>query len=227
MESPRARLILPVLVTLVFGVWLAIRHHAAPAAPRPAHTESTSDDPSAPIAIADTASAPAALSAPSPSADAPLPLDKAKRDQMRALIWKTFGQPAPASTPTAAKTYKLPDTVPPPAGVEEKLEPKYIQSHVRNEFFPVARDCYGDALKKTPDLAGEVDLYFTIVGNKNIGGIVESVDVLNKSTLRDPEMIECMRESFLSVTFPPPESGGFVTVEYPIIFTPGDGGDED
>ena len=48
------------------------------------------------------------------------------------------------------------------------------------------------------------------------------MDVLDKSTLRDPEFIDCMRQSFLSVTFPPPEGGGMVTVEYPIVFSPGD-----
>jgi hypothetical protein len=35
-------------------------------------------------------------------------------------------------------------------------------------------------------------------------------------------MIECMRESFLSVTFPPPRGGGFVTVKYPVVFSPDD-----
>ena len=68
----------------------------------------------------------------------------------------------------------------------------------------------------------EFVLAFDIVGNQNIGGIVEQVDVLDKSTLRDPEFIDCMRQSFLSVTFPPPEGGGMVTVEYPIVFSPGD-----
>jgi hypothetical protein len=33
-------------------------------------------------------------------------------------------------------------------------------------------------------------------------------------------MIECMRQSFLSVTFPPPQGGGFVTVKYPFTFSP-------
>jgi len=46
--------------------------------------------------------------------------------------------------------------------------------------------------------------------------------VLNKSTLRDPDVIECLRESFLGVTFPPPKGGGAVTVEYPIVFSNSD-----
>jgi hypothetical protein len=73
-----------------------------------------------------------------------------------------------------------------------------------------------------PDPRGQIVFWFAIVGDEKVGGIVESVDVLDESTLRDPEMIECMRESFLSVTFPPPKGGGFVTVKYPMMFAPDD-----
>ena len=74
----------------------------------------------------------------------------------------------------------------------------------------------------TPTSKGKSNLWFVIVGDAQIGGIVESVDVLNKSTLRDPDVIECLRESFLGITFPPPKGGGYVTVEYPIEFSPED-----
>jgi hypothetical protein len=90
----------------------------------------------------------------------------------------------------------------------------------------VARQCYASLAERVPDAGGTINLAFNIVGNKNIGGIVEQVDVLNKSTLRDPEFVDCMRQSFLSVTFPPPEGGGMVSVEYPIQFDPGDESDE-
>ena len=63
-----------------------------------------------------------------------------------------------------------------------------------------------------------------IVGDAKIGGVVESADVLDRSTLRDAEMIKCMRESMLTMTFPPPKQGGFVTVEYPLVFSNDDGG---
>jgi hypothetical protein len=69
-----------------------------------------------------------------------------------------------------------------------------------------------------------VQFAFNIVGDAKIGGIVEAVDVLDTSTLRDPDTIDCMRQSFLSVTFPPPPDGGTVTVVYPIEFTSDDGG---
>ncbi len=159
------------------------------------------------------------------SAEPTLPvLDRKKRDDLRAAIWRSLGQDIPDAAPAPA-AYVLPEVPPWPddPGDHEnalgRLDPQYIQDRVRNEFFPLARKCYGDMSERIADAGGRVVLAFDIVGNKNIGGIVEQVDVLNKSTLRDPAFIDCMRQSFLSVRFPPPEGGGMVTVEYPIEFS--------
>jgi hypothetical protein len=156
------------------------------------------------------------------------PLDRAKRDAMRALIWQAFGRPAPepAPLPTKAHAYVLPvrPNWPegPDGGTFGHIDPSYIRDAVHNDFFPLARQCYDTARANDPKLGGSVVLAFNIVGDEKIGGIVEAVDVLDKSTLRDPDMIECMRQSFLSTTFPPPAGGGTVTVEYPIVFAPED-----
>jgi hypothetical protein len=160
-----------------------------------------------------------------PAANAGLPvLDRAKRDAIRTLIWESFGQEPPDAAPPPKPTYVLPDTPPWPEGSSfdggPGIEPKYIQQAVRSDFFPLARKCYADM--NAPDAGGTVVLAFDIVGNANIGGIVEQVDVLSKSTLVDPGFVDCMRQSFLSVSFPPPAGGGMVEVEYPIIFSPGD-----
>ena len=42
------------------------------------------------------------------------------------------------------------------------------------------------------------------------------------STLDDPEVLTCLRESMMSVTFDAPPEGGEVTVKYPIEFSPED-----
>jgi len=170
-------------------------------------------------------------------------VDRAKRDQIRALIWQAIAHSSPpdAEAPKRGAAYVLPDKPPwdvprnsprPAAPTEEDaagepvhgIDPKYIQERVRNDFFPVARKCYGDALERDPQLAGSLVFAFKIVGDEKTGGIVEEVDVLNESTLRDPDVIDCMRQSFLSVTFPAPEGGGEVTVVYPITFSNSDGG---
>jgi hypothetical protein len=157
---------------------------------------------------------------PSP---APGPYDRAARDRLRELVWRAFAQaPPPNETAQPVAPYVLPSAVPDPPGVPGRLEPEYIRDRLRKDFFPMAGDCYDQAQKRSPDLRGKVVLRFAIVGDANTGGIVESADVMDRSTIRDQGMIECIRESMLSMTFPPPKQGGFVTVEYPIDFSPDD-----
>ena len=43
----------------------------------------------------------------------------------------------------------------------------------------------------------------------------------------DKKMETCIRESLMTVTFPPPAKGGVVTVGYPIMFSANDDDDED
>jgi hypothetical protein len=184
------------------------------------------------VPVADTPSPETTPTAKQAASTGPA-LDRAKRDQLRTLIWKAIGQPSPPERAPTKKgvAYVLPErppwSTPPPGGGGDAapgIEPKYIRERVRNDFFPLARKCYGDALETNPSLGGKVVLAFNIVGDAKTGGIVEAVDVLNESTLRDPDVIDCMRQSFLSVTFPPPANGGEVTVTYPIIFSNDDGG---
>ncbi len=146
------------------------------------------------------------------------------RDRMRDLIWQAFGQaPPPNETSRPNVPYVLPSAVPEPPGIPGRIGPQYIQDRMHADFFPMARDCYDEAAKRSPGLEGTVVLRFAIVGDAHVGGVVESADVMDRSTIRDQAMIECMRESMLSMTFPPPETGGFVTVEYPVNFSPDEG----
>ena len=147
---------------------------------------------------------------------------------MRERIWRAFGQVPPTQPAPDKYGYVLPQHGPGWTGLEgigdaePGIEPQYIRDSVRSQFFPVANKCYTDALSANVHLDGEIDLWFVIVGDPKVGGVVESVDVLDKSTLRDPDFVECLRQSFLGVTFPPPKGGGAVTVEYPIVFAPDD-----
>jgi hypothetical protein len=164
-------------------------------------------------------------------------LDPVKREQMRALIWQAIGRPSPPPAPQVKRRteYVLPARPPWEVGrraadeagsppVTGRIDPVYIQDRVREDFFPLALKCYQDGVAQDPSLAGTMHLAFNIVGDEKTGGIVEAVDVLDKSTLRDPEVIDCMRQSFLSITFRPPADGGEVTVIYPIDFSNDDAG---
>ena len=104
-----------------------------------------------------------------------------------------------------------------------KYNPDYIRATFREDMFPILRSCYEGALKRRPDLAGKLVLSFTIVGDHDVGGVIEDADVEDDSTLKDDDMETCVKESLMTLTFDkPPSGGGYVTVRYPVAFTPGD-----
>ena len=105
-----------------------------------------------------------------------------------------------------------------------ELDKEYVQRRIREDFLPMAKECYEAALERDGGLAGRMVFQFAIVGDETVGGIVESAELDPSSTLGEDELVTCMRESLLSVTFPPPKRGGRVTVKFPFTLSPGDGG---
>src|SRR6185436_3978917 len=83
---------------------------------------------------------------------------------------------------------------------------EYVSKRIHEDYFVLANDCYAKALVTKPDLEGTLVLSFSIVGNKNIGGIIEAVTVEQSSTLNDPKTIACLRESMYTVVFDAPPS---------------------
>jgi hypothetical protein len=100
------------------------------------------------------------------------------------------------------------------------LDRDYIRSRIRSDFVPLASQCYESLLATQPTARGKAVFSFTIVGDEDVGGIVEAAELIEGTTLTDPEFATCIRESLLSVTFAPPARGGWVTVTYPLDFSP-------
>ena len=160
-------------------------------------------------------------------------LDRKRADEMREELRSLFAdaglawgksEPDPASATARAAFPEMPA----PAGSGNQAQAaqgKYIQSVVREQFFPLARQCYESALVKHPGLAGKVELEFRIVGDKRVGGVVDQATLGDAGNLRDDAFSQCMTESMMSVSFEAPPNGGEVTVKYPITFAPDDGGD--
>lgn len=155
------------------------------------------------------------------------------RDAMRAQIVSELERKrsaAAASATAKAPPREAPSQAPPAraaASDEDRpkghYDPKYIQKHVREDIFPLLRECYEEALSRRPKLGGKLILTFTIAGDPSVGGIVEEADFAEESSIQDEEMRTCVRESLMTLTFEkPPEGGGYVTVRYPIEFSADD-----
>ena len=106
-----------------------------------------------------------------------------------------------------------------PGGAERnaggRLAPEVIQNVVRQNFGRF-RTCYEEALKRKPKLEGTVTVKYAIEPNGSTQGAADE-----GSTLPDLDAIQCVVHGFSALSYPPPQ-GGYVTVVYPIAFSPGD-----
>ena len=149
--------------------------------------------------------------------------DRAVRDELRKRILAGWAASGDEETAAAARAGRF---QPRPNDAGTGIDPKYIQQVVREDFFPMAKQCYEELLARKPDAGGRVEMEFTIVADDKLGGIVEDAGLGEGGTLTDDKMGTCIRESLTTLAFPPPAGdGGIVTVVYPIVFAP-DGPDE-
>jgi hypothetical protein len=174
-------------------------------------TPGSTSDPGPPATPgAPTSSAPSTVAAPSPSGAEKSREDRAQRDEIRRRIYQAFGEPAPEppSAPHQAT-----------AAEERDIDHDYIVRHIREDFVPMGRQCYGAASEKNPELEGRLVMTLRVVGDEKVGGIVESTEIEDGGTLRDPEMFDCLRNSMESLAMPPPKQGGSFTVKVPMGFS--------
>jgi hypothetical protein len=157
------------------------------------------------------------------------PMDRARADRMREQIRALFAEAGPmlfgsaasaAPSASAAPAFPTMPLNPRADAGESTVDPDYIRNRIHEDLFPLAKDCYGDALKRNPKAAGRIEVYFKVIGDKKVGGVVDEVKLLDGTTLDDAEMQTCVRESMMSVSFDAPPGDGELTVIYPIEFSP-------
>jgi len=144
-------------------------------------------------------------------------LDRKLRDQLRQKLLAAWAASPDEAVATAARGGRF---LPMPERDGGGVDPEYIRGVIRSDLVPLAKGCYEELLGKHQDAGGQLTMSFTIVGDENVGGIVESAEVTGEGHMGDEKLTTCMRESMLSLAFGAPPRGGAVTVTYPIRFDP-------
>ncbi len=226
--TPRAAVAIAGALVLALGIYLACLPRAPRrASPLTARAPGAGDDDPADRAGDPRPSRDPAAPRGGPSSPPPPALDRGRSDKLRARIRALLAEAGPArvrasvDTGSAAVRQPVPEM---PGGGEGNqahgAQGEYIRSVVREDFFPLARQCYAEASGKHPGLSGTLVLDFRIVGDPSVGGVVDRASVADTSDLQDDEFAECMTQSMMSVSFRAPPGGGEVSVRYPIVFSP-------
>jgi len=106
-----------------------------------------------------------------------------------------------------------------PAGERPDFDKDYIHGQMQ-DLLPLIKECYEMALEIDPALGGKIVLDFNIVGEPDVGGVVESSEIDDElSTLKHPAMAECVRETVYALEVEPPPTGGSVRVRFPFTFS--------
>lgn len=157
-----------------------------------------------------------------PPSDRRRSLDAARARALREALIRAAKSRADAGPAggAVAPAERAPPSEPPPS----TLSREYIQSAVQ-ALQPLIRECYELALDQDPKLRGKLVTHFSIIGDPELGGVVESSELIaDRSTVRHPVLEECVKETMYAIELPAPEHGGRVEVHYPFVF---DHADED
>jgi hypothetical protein len=96
----------------------------------------------------------------------------------------------------------------------------YLMRVMKEDLLPLADECYELARAGDPTLAGMLQFDVEIVGDADIGGVIEAAEPGANNTIADAGLIECVRESLLATTLPPPPTGGRDAVALSMPFGP-------
>jgi len=133
------------------------------------------------------------------SSPEPEPESKSEpENQLRRSLQQKFGR---SSAPRAGE--QEPPVEPPPSW--SSLPESYVVGIVREQLIPVAQSCYEDLL--TDDLGGEMSLSVSVIGDAEVGGVVDRVDITDADASVQGDLTECVRQAAYDMEFDPPEHG--------------------
>lgn len=100
------------------------------------------------------------------------------------------------------------------AVVDEGLDRSQIQAAIMR-YLAQVRACYEEGLKRNAGLIGQVVMNFEVLGQGQVGS-----SRVQRSSLRDRPVEDCIRTKMLSWKFPQPRGGRTVRVSYPFMLRP-------
>lgn len=220
---PAKRLLAFVLLLLVAlgAAWLMSRPPSAkPGADGPGTSHATADPARAPSAVGNAgrdAAGPASpgiasADAPPRGASEPSPSvrhDRARRDAVREQIRERRREGrAPSHDRTAAQAPAEP-VADGETGFVNRMGEEHAElaKAINRELGALTDECIAAATERDGKLAGTLEMAVAAVADPELGAVIDTVDVTTQGEAVDAELIECVRESALSMVLPAQEGG--------------------
>lgn len=164
--------------------------------------------------------------APAPSGD-PLRKERAtresraQRDALHAQIVKALAAQNTTTTTQPPPSAPRADAPRPPGNLTDRTGGRQaLAARLNKDFMPLADECIELAQKDAPDLAGMLVIGLDAVADKELGAVVEDVQLPPANQIKNPALIECIRETALSLTLPPSPGSGREKFELSIPIKP-------
>jgi hypothetical protein len=153
---------------------------------------------------------------------------RAKRDALREQIARQLatreaqtGSGSASGAPPRSPT----DPWPPGNLLDRTGGHQAVAERLNRDFMPLASECIEQAQERAPQLSGMLVLGFETIADEQLGAVVEVADPTPRNAVADPLLLECLRESALSLSLPPLPANGRDTFELSIPVEPvGDAG---
>lgn len=127
----------------------------------------------------------------------------------------------PAAPDEQAGAPDEPSLPPLPPESWTSLPEEYIGEIVRDQLIPAAESCYEDIAEA--GLRGALTLKVGVIGDEEIGGIIDSIEINQENTSIQGEIIDCVQLAAYEMEFEPPEEGqSLVEFEFSLEFSDDD-----
>jgi len=123
----------------------------------------------------------------------PLPEDGSPREDASS---REDGSPREGAAPRD-------DAPTPSVGLENRVGGhESLVKRLNEDFLPLADECMEAARERDPQLQGMVALAVEVLAEKDLGAIVEHTEPSPENTVADPELLECLQQTLLSMALP-------------------------
>lgn len=136
---------------------------------------------------------------------------RAKRDALREQIARQLASRAAATDAGSgsAAPPRSPTDPRPRGSLRNKLGGRdALVAYINEEFMPLASECIEQAEARSPRLSGMLAIGLETIADAELGAVVDAADPTPTNNVVDPLLLECIRESALSLTIPPPLTSG-------------------